>query len=303
MTAAFELILVGEDESGPAEAATQVAVDLAAREAGARIIFCHVVDTIQLYDRAQTYGYDAAPILRGIKDEMGVVLARAADLAAKKHVECEQFTLDGNPIKEFLEFAKKRNAKLIVVGSHGRRGLHRLFLGSFAEHVVRRSECPVLVVRDLKEKAPTFRRILVPIDGSRSASAALDLAIRTARTHQGSITVLYALDVSRYVMGFAATPDGGFIDIELLRESLRSTGRAVLDQALGRIRAEGVPCDDRIDESSPWEAIDAVASELPADIVIMGTHGRHGLQRLFLGSTAERVLRSSIVPVMVVRVG
>lgn len=301
MTATFELIFVGEDESKPAEAATWLAVDLAAKEPGTHVVFCNVVDTTRLYDRARTYGYDVAPILRGIKEEIGVVLDRAVASAAKKHVDCEKLILEGDPLTEFLEIAQKRNANLIIVGSHGRGGLQRLFLGSFAEHVVRRSHCPVLVVRDAKETAPAFGHILVPYDASRSSSDALDLAIRAAKAHQGSITVLYALDVSRYVMGLAAAPDGGFFDVELLRESLQATGRTLLDGALARIRAQGIACDDRMDDRSPSEAIDGVASELRADVVIMGTHGRHGLQRFFLGSTTERVLRSSTIPVMVVR--
>jgi nucleotide-binding universal stress UspA family protein len=299
MTTAFGLILVGEDESEPAEAATQLAVELAAREPGSHVVFCHVVDTSLLYDRAQIYDYDAMPILGNIKDEMGVVLARAADLAAKKHVDCEQLILDGNPLMKFLELAQKRNANLIVIGSHGRRGLQRLFLGSFAEHVVRRSHCPVLIVRDPKA-APTFQHVLVPVDGSRCSSAALDLAILTAKTHQGKITVLYALDVNRYVASLAGS-GAEFLDVDLLRDSLQATGRAFLDGALARIRAQGVPCDDRIDDRAAWEAIDGVASDLRADVIIMGTHGRHGLQRFFLGSTTERVLRSSTIPVMVVR--
>ncbi len=301
MAALFDPILVAEDASAPAEGATRIAVALAAQDPGTRVLVAHVADTRLLRDRAQTYGYDPDPILRDVKDEMSIVLDRAVELAAQSRVPAEQLFLEGDPPAEFLALAQKRGARLIVVGSHGRRGLQRLFLGSFAEHVVRSSPCPVLVVREAAEPAPAFRRILVPIDGSHSAAAALDLAIRIAGTHHGAISLLHALDVTRYVMSLAASPDGGFTDTDLLRDSLQANGRALLDAASARVAAQKVPCDDRTDERSPWEAIDAVAADLGADAVVMGTHGRHGLQRFFLGSTAERVLRSSKIPVMVVR--
>lgn len=296
----FPFVLVGEDESGPAEAATRLAVELAAREPGTHLAFCYVANTALLYDRARTYGYDPEPILHDMKDEMGVILERATEAAIARGVDCEQLILEGEPLAEFLAFADERKADLIVLGSHGRRGIQRLFLGSFAEHVVRRSHSPVLVVRTASEAAPAFRHLLVPTDGSPSAAAALALAISLAKSFGGSITVLYALDIMRYALSFA-DPYGGYTDVTLLRDSLLASGRAVLDQAMAAVRAAGVTCDDRIDERPAWEAIDAVGPELGADVIIMGTHGREGLQRFFLGSTTERVLRSSVIPVLAVR--
>lgn len=301
MDPTFPVVLVGEDESEPAESATQLAVELAAKEPGTRLVFCYVADTTVLYERARTYGYDPAPMLRNMQDEMTVVLERAAALAQGSKVDREWLILEGDPLREFIRLAEERPANLVIVGSHGRRGVQRLFLGSFAEHVVRRCPCPVLVVRTGKERAPAFRRILVPIDGSPSSNAAVDLAIKLARTHEGRITLLHALDVSRYIIGFAGALDGGASDIGLLHDSLLTTGRALLDRAVSRVHAAGLSCEDRIDEHSAWEAIDTMARDTMADVIIMGTHGRQGLQRLFLGSTSERVLRRSEIPVLVVR--
>ena len=120
---------------------------------GALCVLCNVVDTRDLYDKAATYGYDSTPLA----DQMR---SRARDAFERAHLHggfatnaVSEVIVEDEPAAGIIAEAVRIGADAIVMGSHGRRGLQRLFLGSVAEHVVRHSPIPVLVVRELARKA------------------------------------------------------------------------------------------------------------------------------------------------------
>jgi nucleotide-binding universal stress UspA family protein len=139
-----------------------------------------------------------------------------------------------------------------------------------------------------------YERILVPTDGSEGMGRVLAHAADLARVHGATLDFVYVVNAA----AFANLPME--TSWEGVRESLRGEGEAALDGAEAAV--EGVPTEHRMLEGGPAREIVAYAERSGADLVLMGTHGRGGINRILLGSVAERVVRSSPVPVLTVRV-
>lgn len=142
-----------------------------------------------------------------------------------------------------------------------------------------------------------IKHLLVPIDGSEPAHRAIAYAVELAAQTGSRLTFCTALDRDALVADAAAAEA---LDIEAVLAENRRAARELLDGAKKAAAARGVPCDTRVDEGQVVDVILTVERELAPDILVMGTHGRRGLGRLFLGSTTEGVLRRSAVPVLAV---
>lgn len=141
--APFASVLLALDDSEPADAAADVAARL--RVAGASVTACYVVDTAPLYENASNFGFDPEPLAIEMRDG-GAAVIHAALARAGLAADTPVALLEGEPAGAIVAAAKDRRATLIICGTHGRRGLRRFLLGSVAEHLVRTSEVPVLVV-------------------------------------------------------------------------------------------------------------------------------------------------------------
>ncbi len=149
-----------------------------------------------------------------------------------------------------------------------------------------------------------YRRILVPVDGSPTSDLGLREAVELARQTGATLRIVHAVNESifdsTYVMPQTLSPQ----TYQSLCEALRADGTRVLEAAQALARDAGVEHSAQLLETSGGRAaqfiLDAVR-QWPADLIVMGTHGRRGVSRLVLGSDAELVLRSSPVPVLLVR--
>jgi nucleotide-binding universal stress UspA family protein len=140
------------------------------------------------------------------------------------------------------------------------------------------------------------RRILVPTDFSPPSERALELAIEFARRFGAELTLFHAHELPAYVF-----PDGVMpVSPEILLELERSMN-AELDRLAARVRAAGVPVSTKTGVGAHDVEIVRYASEMNADLIIMGTHGRTGLRHVLLGSVAEKVVRRAPCPVLTVR--
>ena len=137
-----------------------------------------------------------------------------------------------------------------------------------------------------------FRNILVPTDFTEPSEHALDWAIHVASRLGSSITLLHA-----YELPIVGLPDATLIAPAEVASRLADASRKALDQTLERRKDSGVPIAALLREGVAWEEINRVADEIDADLVVVGTHGRKGLARALLGSTAEKVVRSAHHPV------
>ena len=141
----------------------------------------------------------------------------------------------------------------------------------------------------------SIKRILVAVDFGEISDRALEWALDLASALGAEVTVLHAYELPVY--GF---PEGALVVTADVATRLASGAQAALTalvQARGR---KGVALRGVLKQGIPWEEINATAHEVEADLVVVGTHGRKGLARVFLGSVAERVIRTSTRPVVVV---
>ena len=147
-----------------------------------------------------------------------------------------------------------------------------------------------------------YRKILVPVDGSRTASRGLLEAVRLARNVGASLRIIHVVEEYSVIQGMGM--GGVAFDVNYLIEVLRADGKKVIEKAVALARKHGVKADavsveSFTDRSS--ELIIGEAKKWRANLIVMGTHGRRGVSRLVLGSDAEIVVRTSPVPVLLVR--
>ena len=142
-----------------------------------------------------------------------------------------------------------------------------------------------------------YERILVPVDGSPTSTRGLDEAIRLAKLTGADIRLVHVLDQ----MAFAAGLENYAGDIFGI---LKDAGEKILGQMKERVAASGIGVTTYLSEPISGRVCDVVvdqAKAFGADLIVLGTHGRRGVGRLFLGSDAEQILRSATAPVLLVR--
>jgi nucleotide-binding universal stress UspA family protein len=198
-----------------------------------------------------------------------------------------------------LDYVARERADLVVLGTHGRRGPGRLILGSVAEEVVRRAPCPVLTVREREEARPAVRieRILVPVDFSDPARAALGYARDLAARLSARLHLLHVVE-QVVLPGFYIPGAPGVFPQNL--EALQGSAEAELRREAEAMGEPRVPFEVRVVTATPSYGIVEQAESLASDLIVMATRGLTGVERLLLGSTAERVVRLAPCPVLTV---
>jgi nucleotide-binding universal stress UspA family protein len=144
-----------------------------------------------------------------------------------------------------------------------------------------------------------YTKILVAVDGSAASLRGLDEAIKVAKGTGGQLMLVHV--VNELLMAAEYVPS---VYYEPVFQSLRESGAKVLEQAAMVVRRANLSCEQKLVETLASRAADEIvnqAKQWPADLIVMGTHGRRGLKRLAMGSDAELVLRLSSVPVLLVR--
>lgn len=145
-----------------------------------------------------------------------------------------------------------------------------------------------------------YKRILVPVDGSATSNRALTTALQMARDAGGRVRLVHVVDELAYLAGYDQF--GGYSG-ELIK-AMQDNGARVINDAMAIAQAAGVEADNMLFDNFGERLGDAVADAAKrwnADLVVVGTHGRRGLGRVFLGSGAEQIIRLAPVPVLVVR--
>ena len=195
-----------------------------------------------------------------------------------------------------VEAAAKRHADLIVMGTHGRRGLSRVLLGSNAERVLRQAPCHVLTVR-ADAAVPTgleFRKLLVPVDFSECSRQALDSALALAAKDNATVDVLHVIEPLPPMYHAAKVWTRFEVDGDLharVDERLRSW--AGDPPGVGYVVMEGHAAAE----------IARLADERQPDLIVMGITGDTAAPWLLVGSVTERVCRMANAPVLAIRRG
>ncbi|HWM24655.1 MAG TPA: universal stress protein [Chthoniobacterales bacterium] len=216
---------------------------------------------------------------------------------AKAHVKV------GRAFDQICKLAAQIDARLIVISTHGRTGLKRIFLGSTAERVVQHARCPVLVVREPERDFAKLQRandrkmkILVPVDFSECSRHALSYALTFAPPWNAEIILLHTINIlplippERYA-AFDHTPSLGAIE---------RAAKGQMRKLAGKTDFGGVPHRMDIQVGRPAEQICQYADDRGIDLIIASTHGHTGLAHVLIGSVAEHVVRYAHCPVLVV---
>ncbi|HUU33011.1 MAG TPA: universal stress protein [Vicinamibacterales bacterium] len=216
--------------------------------------------------------------------------ARAAGVAADASVR------GGHPAREILAASAEIQADLIVLGSHGRGGVEHLLLGSVAEKVMRKAECPVMVVPAgaVGKDDVLFKRILCPIDGSASSADAVSYAVSLARETDGSLILLSVVEPVPTVGEFGA------IDADEYQRIGVAHAQTLLQNALTPAVREWCKSEDVTAVGKASERILATAADKSADVIVMGVRGRGALDLMAFGSTTNEVIRRATCPVLAV---
>ena len=203
------------------------------------------------------------------------------------------------PTDGILRYARHVGADLVVVGTHGRRGLGHLLVGSVAAETLRRSAVPVLVVPERAgSPAPgPARPVLAAVDFSGHARPALRLARDLADAYVAPVELVHVLD---------GPPEetAELVDLPAASDPQASAGDAVRDRvhhALQRLAEEGggAVAARHVVPGTAGTGVVQTADARSAGTVVLGTHGRRGWDRVRLGSVAEWVVRHAACPVLV----
>lgn len=143
-----------------------------------------------------------------------------------------------------------------------------------------------------------IRRILHPTDFSKASAVAFNRAVETAKENRAELLLVNVFTPSIPALGQAYVSPKAYADIE---ESARAYGKRQLEKLVAKARRAGARARGLLLEGLPHECIAQIARRKHADLVVMGTHGRTGFARFFLGSVASRVLTTAPCPVMTVR--
>jgi nucleotide-binding universal stress UspA family protein len=223
-------------------------------------------------------------------------------------LEVEIVVVRGEPARAIVTHAEQHpSVKLVAMSTHGRSGLGRWFYGSVAEGVLHSCPVPLLLVRATEyQEVPSdeqgqltvadYSTILVPLDGSLFAEQALDRARQLASVTGAGIVLVTAIpDEPTFVVLSETHPNAGN-PATALQEPTH-----YLDRISDRLKLEGFTVKTRLQGGAPDNVILQTSEEEGVDLVVMATHGRGGLEKLWLGSVALKVVQGSSKPVLLVR--
>lgn len=200
-----------------------------------------------------------------------------------------------HPDEGILAAVSEGDVELVVLGATGRSRLAKVFVGSTAEEVVRGSSRPVLVVPG-DARTDVYESIVAPVDLTNCSRASLRMAVDIARDEGARLHVLHVYASPSSNTGVFSSMFGAERSTEL-REERRREFESFVDE----MDFEGVDVETTFETGTPHRQIVELVEETDAGLAVLGTHGRRGLDRMVLGSTASKVLRQMPCSIMTVR--
>ncbi len=299
----FKKILAPTDFSACANHAFAHALNLA-RRYGAEVHVLHVIEPLE-GDVYSPLRYSPEASARQETPDK-IVYDLLQEVIAGQ--ETEGLTVE--PVKRhgravvptLLQYAKAEDIDLVVMGTHGRHGMQRVFMGSAAERTVRLAPCSVLTVHEPPDATSgdgdffplQIQRILVPLDFSEHSEALLRAAHKMAGAYGAQLDLLHVIEPVPFLgllTGALTTndlvPDLGKRAIESLR------------QLWGQVATGEVPAKPHVEEGHAAAHIVDFAARCGTDLIVIGAQGRSALERFLIGSVAERVVRTAPCPVLI----
>lgn len=296
MRVLFKGIICATDFSDLSNRAIPFAVSLS-REFDAKLYFCHVIglpstaiygeillDPAEQQDKAVRYAHEQ---LGGLIDP--------------HQVEWEALIATGHTADEISRLAAEKSADLVIAATHGRSGLKRFLLGSVTERLMRILPCPLLIIPDPAPNTPDvfdeplrFKRILIGCDFSADADLAVHYGLSLAQEFQSELYLAHVIEQPAYTLPVekktATEKDLQTVVQHHLKEKLSAL---IPPEALNWCSPEMV-----LLEGHPDEELTRYALSRHIDLIVLGVRGQGLVEKLFVGSTTDRVVRRAPCPVL-----
>lgn len=253
-----------------------------AERTGAELHVLHV----RIFNR-NVYGWSAIP---NVKDVERIVADQAREDMAKA-IEglspdvVHDVVADTRAAPAILRYVDKHDIDLVVMGTHARKGISRVFLGSITAEVLRHTPTSLLAIGP-EHAVPDdqYQHILAPVDFSGSATSSLQQASAIAHQHQAQLSVMHSIEPNASMAFYGLDEPSG---------SMRKHAEDALEKLLSETELAQTAANKRIVAGPAEDQIVAQAHEQHSDLIVMGTVGLSGLERLLVGSTTERVMRKA----------
>jgi nucleotide-binding universal stress UspA family protein len=270
-TAKLERLLLSADGSEFSEGAVREAIGLA-KTCGSKL---YVVSVVEVNPEFESL---APGLVEKMEKETRQYLEEVKEKALKEGADCEIIVHEGeDPYQYIVDEAAKKQVEMIIMGRRGRTGLKRLMMGSVTAKVIGHAPCKVLVVP--KAATITYKNILIATDGSKYSESAYREAISIAKRTGSNLIVLSV-----------ATKNANLPNAKKSVEKIRR------DAEKEKIKVETLT-----PKGMPYKVIVDTAERKNADLIVVGSHGRTGLEKLLMGSVTERVIGHTGCAVMVVK--
>ena len=295
----FQRILIATDFSDASRIAVLRGIDLA-KQFGAEIHLFHAVPISQV---SILPPIDSAPTAedwlgRALDHAEMLMVELVADLnfgecKVTKEVREADFAASG-----VLHYAEEVDADLLVLGTHGRRGLRRVVMGSVAEEIVRTAPCAVFsCTSDVDEVSSWPREILVAVDFSDASRQALSAARGLAAMYRTPVRALHVVPRPHYAPEYATA--SGSLVLENLPGVLEAAEKSLRKEIEGHGPfPNGIDVEITVGGAS--QEIIETAAERQVGLIVVGNRGLSGFKHLLLGSVADRVVRLAACPVLTV---
>jgi nucleotide-binding universal stress UspA family protein len=275
-------IMVPVDFSEPSKKAVNYGLSLAS-EFKSRLVLTHIAafDTA-IYDKAKMEMLQLIPA--DYRDQLDFeIIVKAGDIR-----------------QELLAIVEENEIDLVVMGSRGRSYFERMLLGSVTERMLRKLHVPILTVSHLDPEKELHKPGIVPLqrivyatDLAEGSQVGLEFSIRLARGLNGHLTVVHvvqAFDVVSHGLETAFAPD--------YNAEARVHAAERLSQVVSLVSDGSVPITTVLADGVPYEAINRIAAQKNADLIVINLQGKGLLDRALIGTTAERVIRTATIPVL-----
>ena len=255
----------------------------------ARLHLLHVISP--LVPSTYEYAIDAVEIMKSMERTSAEEMKKLGMRVREAGITAELEIRAGDVYDEIKRAIEVLKPELVVMGTHGRRGVERWFMGSTTEKLLRHSPVPLLTISATGEKpvpSPQFRRILVTTDFSAGTADALSYAFSVAQENESRVTLLHVVhDVAVDVSG-------------KYHESLLKGIQKQLDDLVPAEARNWCDVTARVETGMPYRIILRMLEDEKIDLLVMNIHGKGMLDRALLGSNAERVVRAASCPVMLI---
>jgi nucleotide-binding universal stress UspA family protein len=300
----FRSVLVPLDGSPLAEQTIPLALEIARlARSKVRLVLVHQSLPPPFFEEgAQLY---VSIDLAMRKAERDYLRGLAAQLRDRSSLKISSVTLDGSTEQALVKYIQDIGADLVAMTTHGRGGVRGGWLGSVADHLVRKLDVPVIVTR-AREGAgfltapPKIREILVPLDGSPLGEAALAPATAVAGLFDAELVLVQVVPPLSAGSLLPDTLSTGY-DTEIIALQ-RKGAQDYLEDLSEDLQERGTRVKTTVVVGhTVGEALINLAHPERFDLVAIATHGRSGVQRLMLGSVADKLIRAARAPVLVIR--